>query len=105
MVLKNGRSVSADTLFPLKKFLIKMEKKTKPALDERVGWSSSCEFFVFEMMLNMRLMLEDGSYFVYVSRPNESCAATARYACRGLHIPADHEHQFWFNVNTISGPT
>lgn len=22
-----------------------------------------------------------------------------------LHIPADHEHQFRFNVNTISGPT
>ncbi len=21
-----------------------------------------------------------------------------------LHIPADHEHQFRFNVNTISGP-
>lgn len=23
---------------------------------------------------------------------------------RGLHIPADHEHRFRFNVNTISGP-
>ncbi|WP_323083759.1 hypothetical protein [Aeromonas jandaei] len=23
----------------------------------------------------------------------------------GMHIPADHEHRFWFNVNTISGPT
>ncbi|NBA14382.1 transposase [Aeromonas caviae] len=22
----------------------------------------------------------------------------------GVHIPADHEHQFRFNVNTISGP-
>ncbi len=21
-----------------------------------------------------------------------------------LHIPADHEHRFRFNVNTISGP-
>lgn len=21
-----------------------------------------------------------------------------------VHIPADHEHQFRFNVNTISGP-
>lgn len=21
-----------------------------------------------------------------------------------LHIPADHEHRFWVNVNTISGP-
>ncbi|MFM4810633.1 hypothetical protein [Aeromonas hydrophila] len=21
-----------------------------------------------------------------------------------LHIRADHEHRFWFNVNTISGP-
>ena len=32
------------------------------------------------------------------------------YHCRSLaetamlHIPADHEHRFWFNVNTISGP-
>ena len=23
---------------------------------------------------------------------------------KALHIPADHEHQFRFNVNTISGP-
>ncbi len=23
---------------------------------------------------------------------------------RLVHIPADHEHQFRFNVNTISGP-
>ena len=23
---------------------------------------------------------------------------------RQVHIPADHEHQFRFNVNTISGP-
>ena len=23
---------------------------------------------------------------------------------QALHIPADHEHQFRFNVNTISGP-
>lgn len=22
----------------------------------------------------------------------------------GMHIPADHEHRFRFNVNTISGP-
>ena len=26
------------------------------------------------------------------------------YAVPELHIPADHEHQFRFNVNTISGP-
>ncbi|MGS3140791.1 DUF417 family protein [Aeromonas sanarellii] len=26
------------------------------------------------------------------------------FGTQGLHIPADHEHQFRFNVNTISGP-
>lgn len=26
------------------------------------------------------------------------------YCAALLHIPADHEHQFRFNVNTISGP-
>ena len=25
--------------------------------------------------------------------------------CRKLHIPAHHEHPFWFNVNTYSGLT
>ena len=27
-----------------------------------------------------------------------------REEARQVHIPADHEHQFRFNVNTISGP-
>ena len=27
-----------------------------------------------------------------------------RFKLSLVHIPADHEHQFRFNVNTISGP-
>ncbi|WP_272866842.1 hypothetical protein [Aeromonas caviae] len=42
-------------------------------------------------------------------RPDAELAVKAldmAYQQRGcpLHIPADHEHQFRFNVNTISGP-
>lgn len=33
-----------------------------------------------------------------------SCERLFRPELRGLHIPADHEHRFRFNVNTISGP-
>lgn len=29
---------------------------------------------------------------------------SAHAATQVVHIPADHEHQFRFNVNTISGP-
>lgn len=38
----------------------------------------------------------------------EACGSAHYWANKlqglGLHIPADHEHRFRFNVNTISGP-
>ncbi|WP_373874398.1 zinc ribbon domain-containing protein, partial [Aeromonas caviae] len=38
----------------------------------------------------------------YTSQQCACCGHTAKD--NRLHIPADHEHQFRFNVNTISGP-
>ena len=32
------------------------------------------------------------------------CTELRRLTRLALHIPADHEHRFRFNVNTISGP-
>ncbi len=42
--------------------------------------------------------------YPYILRDNGYSKGLDTLATSGVHIPADHEHQFRFNVNTISGP-